>query len=236
MIMKKWIVNIFCYIRKIYYKIVKKCIFKNGSYFNRKTCLAGYNCIGENTRLYHTYLGEGSYVANDSRLAYVKIGKYSSISQGVMTVIGRHPTNDFVSTHPAFYALYPWNGHTFAKQQLFEEYPVKFGSEFIISVGNDVWIGGGVLILDGVRIGDGAIIGAGAVVTKDIPPYAVAVGVPAKVIKYRFSKEEILFLKEIKWWDWDMKRLKENADIFKNISEFIENQKLLLKNHDVIDK
>ncbi len=83
-----------------------------------------------------------------------------------------------------------------------------------IIIGNNVWIGDNVIILSGVKIGDGAVIGAGAVVTKDIPPYAVAVGVPAKVIKYRFSPNIIEQLLEIKWWDWPEDKIKRNRKFF----------------------
>jgi len=83
-----------------------------------------------------------------------------------------------------------------------------------ISIGSDVWIGSNVIILSGVTIGDGAVIGAGAVVTKDIPPYAVAAGVPAKVIKSRFSDEDITLLLSARWWDWDFEKIKRRLPMF----------------------
>ena len=83
-----------------------------------------------------------------------------------------------------------------------------------VIIGNDVWIGSHALILGGVKIGDGAVIGAGAVVTKDVPPYAVVGGVPARIIKYRFSQEIIDKLLEIKWWNLPENILKENIKLF----------------------
>jgi acetyltransferase-like isoleucine patch superfamily enzyme len=83
-----------------------------------------------------------------------------------------------------------------------------------IQIGNDVWIGYRATILSGVKIGDGAVIGAGAIVTSDIPPYAVAFGIPAKVIKYRFSQEAISSLLKIKWWEWEEGKIKEYLDDF----------------------
>jgi len=98
-----------------------------------------------------------------------------------------------------------------------------------IVIGNDVWIGINVIILSGITIGDGAIVGAGAVVTKDIPPYAIAVGVPAKVIKYRFSDEEIQLLLNAKWWDWEFSKIKRKIPMFYNpsisVRQFLEDEK-----------
>lgn len=88
-------------------------------------------------------------------------------------------------------------------------------------IGNDVWVGKNASIMAGVKIGDGAVIGAGAVVTKDVPPYAIAGGVPAKVIKYRFSEEQIAELLKIKWWDWSDKVIADRFDDFLDIDEFI---------------
>jgi virginiamycin A acetyltransferase len=93
-----------------------------------------------------------------------------------------------------------------------------------VRIGNDVWIGHGAVILSGVEIGDGAVIGAMAVVAKNIPPYAVAVGNPARVIKYRFSDEQICALQKIKWWTWPHSKIEANVDMFfsKDIDKFIE--------------
>jgi virginiamycin A acetyltransferase len=77
-----------------------------------------------------------------------------------------------------------------------------------ITIGNDVWIGARAVILDGITIGDGAIVGACAVVTKDVPPYAVVAGVPARVIRYRFSEKKIRTLLELQWWEWSPEEIK----------------------------
>ena len=91
-----------------------------------------------------------------------------------------------------------------------------------INIGNDVFIGANVTILDGITIGDGAIIGAGAVVSKDIPPYAIAVGCPIRIIKYRFEPEQIDKLLKIKWWEFDDDKLKDVERMFFEIDLFIE--------------
>jgi carbonic anhydrase/acetyltransferase-like protein (isoleucine patch superfamily) len=85
-----------------------------------------------------------------------------------------------------------------------------------VKIGSDVWIGANCYIKDGVTIGDGAIIGTGAVVTKDIPPYSIAVGVPAEVIKKRFDEETIQELKELKWWNWDIDKIFRNKELFQS--------------------
>jgi acetyltransferase-like isoleucine patch superfamily enzyme len=92
-----------------------------------------------------------------------------------------------------------------------------------INIGNDVFIGANVVVLDGVNIGDGAVIGAGAVVSKDIPPYAIAVGCPIQIKKYRFEKETINHLIKLKWWDWDFDRLKSVEDSFFDVETFLKN-------------
>jgi virginiamycin A acetyltransferase len=85
-----------------------------------------------------------------------------------------------------------------------------------IEIGNDVWIGTGSTILTGVKIGDGAVIAVNAVVTNDVPPHGIACGTPAKVLKYRFSEEIIKELLEIKWWNWEIEKIKKNKDLFYN--------------------
>lgn len=91
----------------------------------------------------------------------------------------------------------------------------------LCTIGNDVWIGSHVRIMEGGTIGDGAIIGAGAIVTKDIPPYSISVGVPAKVIKFRFQDKQIEQLQKVEWGNWDDKSLKKRVDSFSNINTFL---------------
>lgn len=90
-----------------------------------------------------------------------------------------------------------------------------------ITIGNDVWIGTGAIIFHGVTIGDGAVVGAGAVVTRDVPPYAIVVGVPAKILKYRHSPDKVKQLLEIAWWNWSLEKIIENIDFFEDVDKFI---------------
>ncbi|WPO79504.1 CatB-related O-acetyltransferase [Flavobacterium sp. KACC 22761] len=131
----------------------------------------------------------------------IKIGNFCSIARGTNIQEHNHDIN-CVTTY-------------FIKYRVFND---KYGSDAVskgaIEIGNDVWIGTGSTILTGVKIGDGAVVAANAVVTSNIPPYAIVGGTPAKVLKYRFSDEIIKELLEIKWWDWEIEKIKKNKDLF----------------------
>jgi acetyltransferase-like isoleucine patch superfamily enzyme len=159
-------------------------------------------------------ISEGTYIAANSTVTFTKIGKFCSIGPNFLCGWGIHPTNG-LSTSPMFYSTANQNGRTYATND-------KIDERKKIIIGNDVFIGANVTVLDGVKIGDGAIIGAGAVVSKDIPAYAIAVGCPIKIVKYRFSPEEIAKLLEIKWWDFEENHLKEVEKYFFDVQGFIE--------------
>ena len=99
--------------------------------------------------------------------------------------------------------------------------PFKIPNHYQIILGHDVWLGYGVKILSGVKIGNRAVVGAGAVVAKDIPPYAIAVGNPARVIKYRFDEETIKKLLAVKWWNWDLKKIADNMPLVTDVEKFL---------------
>jgi acetyltransferase-like isoleucine patch superfamily enzyme len=186
----------------------------------------GVNRIGEKCVVIDSSLGFGSYIGANGDFVGVEIGKYCSIAQNVRVIYGTHPTDTFVSTHPSFYSIDNAVKFTYVTTQLFQER--KFAEELLqksVIIGNDVWIGDQVLIIEGVKIGNGAVIAAGSVVVKDIPPYAIVGGVPSKIIRYRFSVEEIQFLQNLKWWDKDKLWIKQYSKYFfdiKKLKNFIE--------------
>lgn len=176
---------------------------------NIKSVFGGCNRIGNNT-FFSGSIGYGSYMGQDCRVS-AEIGKYTCIANGVVTAMGRHPTRNWVSVHPAFYSPVKQSGFTFTDTALFEE------SKGRVKIGNDVWIGTRAIITDGVTISDGAIVAAGAVVTKDVEPYTIVGGVPAKPIRKRFTDEQIAFLQDLNWWDRNAEWLKNNSALFQNI-------------------
>ena len=143
------------------------------------------------------------------------IGRFCSIAPEVKNTIGIHPISEpYVSTSPMFFSLRKQTGKTFAKKQLFEELKDP------IEIGHDCWIGQRAFIVGGVKIGIGAVVLAGAVVTKDVPPYAIVGGVPAKVLKYRYDDDTIKFLLKSEWWNRPIDWLEANYELFCDIDEF----------------
>lgn len=169
-------------------------------------------CIDIGCNVIHCKMNRYSYLARNVWAIHVNIGSFCSIGDGAYLGGAEHPMN-WVSTSPAFENV----RNSFPKKRFakLELPPYK-----TTSIGNDVWIGHNAVIIQGVSIGDGAVIGSNAVVTKDVPPYAVVGGVPAKIIKFRFDKETILFLQKVKWWNMPDTKLKDLGKCFNNIDKF----------------
>ena len=196
----------------------RKCVIDLNSYFE------GYNAIQDNVRVGRSYIGIGTYIANGSVIMQAKIGRFCSIGGNIRTGLGRHPTKNFVSTSPSFFSVNKQNGLSFVNEQLFEEHLyVDEEKKYFCEIGNDVWIGNNVMIMDGIKIGDGAVVAGGAIVVKNVDPYTIVGGIPAKEIRKRFSDEQIRKLLDIRWWNWELDLIKRNAKLFNNVNLFLKN-------------
>lgn len=163
-----------------------------------------YARVGRFNHLYYVKMGKHTYTGQNTVIMKTNIGNFTSISWNVTIGGGEHNYKK-LTNHCFLYNNY---------DELNEgkEYYNRFMKK--TEIGNDVWIGAGSIILRGVTISDGAVVGAGSVVTKDVPPYAIVAGNPARIIKYRFTEEIINELLKIKWWDWTDKKIKNNISIF----------------------
>lgn len=150
-------------------------------------------------------IGAYSYVGHSSEMRSVEIGRFCSIARRVIVAQAEHPTT-FVSTHPIVFN--PQSG--FADDEYFKGVVLRrdFGKDAGVTIGHDVWIGDGAVIRAGVSVGSGAVVGAGAVVVKDVPPYAIVGGVPARVIRFRFSEDIVERLLASAWWNYDIREFR----------------------------
>jgi acetyltransferase-like isoleucine patch superfamily enzyme len=163
-------------------------------------------------------IGEYTTIPNVQILTWnssdtVKIGKFCSIASGVKILGGGNHRIQRVTSYPLKYVL------LYNMRKRTDDCSESRGPTVI---GNDVWIGLDAIVLSGITIGDGAVVSAGAVVTKDVPPYAIVGGNPAKIIAYRFSEEQIKDLLKIKWWNMDTKKIKDNINLFGDVDKFIK--------------
>lgn len=178
----------------------------SSSFIHEKTIIEAPISCGNFTEVHiHCKIGKFSFINNYSILyPNVSVGRFCSIARNVEIGVAMHPT-DFLSTHLFQFEKNMFPNHIdyasiqhVKKSKWFHE-PTK--------IENDVWIGAKATILPGIIIGNGAIVASNSVVTKDVPPYAIVGGVPAKIIKYRFPNDIIVRLLKISWWDLDIKML-----------------------------
>ena len=210
------------YIQKLFGNLLDNPIIPDGKTvgYSMVRSEKAHTELGNHTKVFPPFflhdvrLGDYSYIAKNSTIRHCTIGKFCSIGSNFCCGLGIHPTNG-ISTSPMFYSTAKQNGITLCSKS-------KAAEAKQTIIGNDVFIGVNVTVLDGVTIADGAVIGAGAVVVDDIPPYAVAVGVPAKVVKYRFDEATIKALLEKQWWNGTEEELKKVERDFWDVEAFLK--------------
>jgi phosphonate metabolism protein (transferase hexapeptide repeat family) len=184
----------------------------------RESTLGIYTEVGERTSIAETSFGDYSYIVHDGSIIYADIGKFCSIAA-------------FTRINPGNHATWRASQHHFSYRS--RQYGFDLGDdvEFFqwrrdnkVVIGNDVWIGHGAVIMPGVTIGDGAVVGSSAVVTKDVAPYTIVAGVPAKPIKLRHPEALAQRLIALAWWDWSHEKLGQTLPDMRALSaeEFVE--------------
>lgn len=208
---------LYYYNKRKYGKLVR---FWYSTHLSPRSEFEGMNMVSPGSSFYGR-MGYGTYIGGNTHLN-ADIGRFASIGPNVRVINATHPMKEpFATTCPLFFSLDRGKnpGHeTFAKRQMVEEFRYYYKErEIDIKIGNDCWIGEGVTFIGGTEVHDGAVVLAGAYVVKDVPPYAIVGGVPAKIVGYRYDEDTIKFLQDIQWWNNDEQWLRDNWELLCNI-------------------
>ena len=178
----------------------------------RASTLGRYTEVGARTKLLECVMGDYSYIVNDGDIAYTRVGKFCSIAAMTRINPGNHPMWRATQAHFTYRASAYFEGEA-DEAEFFDR-----RRSHRVEIGHDVWIGHGAIVLAGRRIGDGAVIAAGAVVTKDVAPYAIVAGNPARPVKARFPEPIVAGLRKLGWWDWSHAALQQALPDFRKLS------------------
>jgi phosphonate metabolism protein (transferase hexapeptide repeat family) len=184
----------------------------------KSSTLGRYTEIGARTSFVESTLGDYSYIVNDGDVIYTTIGKFCSIAAHVRINPGNHPMERASQAH------FTYRAAAYFDDAEDEAAFFDWRRASPVSIGHDVWIGHGVIILPGRTIGTGAVLAAGAVVTRDVAPYTIVAGVPAKPVRPRFPADIAARLERLAWWDWPHATLRDALSDFRtlDVSAFLE--------------
>lgn len=181
-----------------------------------KCDLGAYTSIGPNCSMRESSMGDYSYLAGEVSIVWTDIGKYCSIASHTRMNPGNHPTWRVTTSHCTYRRVQ----YGFDNQDDSDFFAWRQSHR--CKVGHDVWMGHGTILTAGCSVGNGACIAAGSVVTKDIPPYAIVGGVPARIIKYRFDPVTIERLMRVSYWDWDHETIRSRFPDLLNVHTFLD--------------